>query len=257
MIKAIFLDIDGTMVSFDTHRMPEDTASALCEARRRGVKLFVATGRQRGDIHNLGDMEFDGYITLNGSCCWVGDEEIFRKSIPKEDIAAFVRYQEENGVIPCFFVEADAISANTRADVMERMRELICFPPRPVVSMDELMRREIYQLTAFFSEEAEPEVMRQMPHCTATRWFPTFADVVAKGVEKAVGLQVIGAYFGIRPEEMMAVGDGGNDISMLRYAGVGVAMGNSDETVKQAADYVTSAVDDGGVARALHHFGII
>ena len=88
---------------------------------------------------------------------------------------------------------------------MERMRELICFPPRPVVSMDELMQREIYQLTAFFSQEAEPEVMRQMPHCTATRWYPTFADVVAKGVEKCVGLEVMGAYFGIRPEEMMAI----------------------------------------------------
>ena len=140
---------------------------------------------------------------------------------------------------------------------MERMRELICFPPRPVVSMDELMQREIYQLTAFFSQEAEPEVMRQMPHCTATRWYPTFADVVAKGVEKCVGLEVMGAYFDIRPEEMMAIGDGGNDISMLRYAGIGVAMGNSDEEVKQAADYVTSSIDEGGVAQALHHFGII
>lgn len=257
MIKAIFLDVDGTMVSFDTHRISEETTSAIRKARSRGIKVFVATGRQRGDINNLGDTEFDGYICLNGGYCLADDEVIFKQSIPKEDIASFIRYQEENGIIPCFFVDADNISANTEADIMEEMRKLIHFTPRPIVPMRELMERRIYQLTAFFSEEDEADVMRHLPHCAATRWYPTFADIVSKGVDKGIGLKKTGEYFGFRPEEMMAIGDGGNDIPMLRYAGIGIAMGNASDEVKQAADHITASVDEEGVTEALRHFGII
>ena len=63
--------------------------------------------------------------------------------------------------------------------------------------------------------------------------------------------------FGIRLEETMAFGDGGNDISMLRHAGIGVAMGNAKDDVKVIADYVTASVDDNGIADALKHFGIL
>ncbi|MDR0394440.1 MAG: HAD hydrolase family protein, partial [Tannerella sp.] len=112
-------------------------------------------------------------------------------------------------------------------------------------------------LTAFFPIEREPEIMKNLPGCTATRWYPTFADIVAHGVDKSVGLEKIGEFFGFGPHEMMALGDGGNDISMLKYAGVGVAMGNAGEEVKRAADYVTTSVDDDGVGNALRHFGVI
>ncbi|MDR3250988.1 MAG: HAD-IIB family hydrolase, partial [Tannerella sp.] len=94
MIKAVFLDIDGTMVSFNTHRVPDETKQALREARRRGVKVFVATGRHTSDINNLDDLEFDGYITINGAYCIVGNEVVFKKSIPRSDVAAFVDYDE-------------------------------------------------------------------------------------------------------------------------------------------------------------------
>lgn len=257
MIKAVFLDIDGTMVSFDTHQISEKTITALRKARNRGIKIFVATGRQRADINNLGNAEFDGYISLNGGYCLVNNQVIFKKCIPQEDIVSFIRYQEETNIIPCFFVETDRISANTEADIMERMRELIHFSPRPVIPMHDLMHREIYQLTAFFPQEDEKDVMRHLPHCIAMRWYPTFADIVAKDIDKGLGMKKIGEYFDIRPEEMMAVGDGGNDIPMLQYAGIGVAMGNSDETVKQAADYVTTSVNEDGVVQALQHFQII
>ena len=64
-------------------------------------------------------------------------------------------------------------------------------------------------------------------------------------------------YFGIAPEEIIAFGDGGNDIEMLRYAGIGVAMGNAADEVKQIADYVTTGVDNNGIAQALQHFNLI
>ena len=81
MIKALFLDIDGTLVSFETHRVGEPTRNALAEARRRGLLLFIATGRHRCDLNNLGDLAFDGYVTLNGQYCYDARGVIYRRSI--------------------------------------------------------------------------------------------------------------------------------------------------------------------------------
>ena len=123
--------------------------------------------------------------------------------------------------------------------------------------MSEFLAKEIFQRTAFFPQERDEEIRTCLPHCTFARWFPTFADVIAEGVDKSVGLAQMGAFFGIRQDEMMAFGDGGNDISMIRYAGIGVAMGNAGDEVKAAADYVTDSVDNDGVGKALRHFGVI
>lgn len=257
MIKAVFLDIDGTMVSFETHRVPDNTKMALREARSRGVKVFVSTGRHSSDIINLDDLEFDGYITLNGAYCRVGDQVIFKKHIPREDLAAFIRYDEEIKPVPCFFVETDRVYANREDKIVTRMMELVEFTPRPIVPSHEFLGKEIFQLTAFFSAEDEPTVMQHLPGCEATRWYPTFADIVARGVDKSVGLEQIGAYFGFTKDEMIAIGDGGNDISMIRYAGIGIAMGNAGEDVKKAADYITTSVDDDGIGNAFRKFGLI
>ena len=72
MIKAVFFDIDGTLVSFHTHRVSEATRQAIRQLRTQGIKVFIATGRHLQVINNLGDLEFDGYVTLNGSCCYIG-----------------------------------------------------------------------------------------------------------------------------------------------------------------------------------------
>lgn len=110
MIKAVFLDIDGTLVSFDTHRVSESTVDAVRRLRDKGIKVFIATGRHMQFINNLGDMEFDGYITLNGSYCYAGrDKVIYRCCIPTEDVQNLVRFQKENDTFPCVFVrENDA-----------------------------------------------------------------------------------------------------------------------------------------------------
>lgn len=89
------------------------------------------------------------------------------------------------------------------------------------------------------------------------RWYPTFADIIASGVDKGVGIDQFCNYHGFSLEETMAFGDGGNDLEMLRHAAIGIAMGNADDDVKQAADYVTNDVDDEGVFKALQHFGLV
>ena len=88
-------------------------------------------------------------------------------------------------------------------------------------------------------------------------WHPLFCDIGRIGGGKDVGMDAVLSRLGIPLEQTMAFGDGENDLEMLRHAAIGVTMGNSSQTVKNAADYVTDSVDEDGIANALAHFGLI
>lgn len=84
MIKAMFFDVDGTLVSFNTHHIPESTIQALHEAHDRGVKIFTATGRPRQLLNNIREVEqiMDGYILATGALCTYGDHTVREDLIP-------------------------------------------------------------------------------------------------------------------------------------------------------------------------------
>jgi hydroxymethylpyrimidine pyrophosphatase-like HAD family hydrolase len=103
----------------------------------------------------------------------------------------------------------------------------------------------------------EQKVMSFLPNLSLSHWHPLFADVNVAGISKATGLSVFADYYGIGMTEIMACGDGGNDIPMLKVAGIGVAMGNASEIVKASANFVTDTVENDGLCKALKHFGII
>ena len=117
--------------------------------------------------------------------------------------------------------------------------------------------KEVYQLTPFVSQVEENEIRPALKGCEINRWHPAFTDVTATGNNKQKGIDEVISHFNICLEDTMAIGDGGNDIPMLRHAGIGIAMGNADDAVKASARYVTSAVDEDGIAKALRHFGVI
>lgn len=257
MIKAAFFDIDGTLVSFNTHKVPESTITALNALRQKGIKTFIATGRHKTAINNLGNLIFDGYITLNGGICL--DEEdkiIYKHSIPQEDIRSFIRYQETDPFPSMIVTECDVFINYYNQDV-EDILKILNFPHLPQKPVTDFYDTEVMQLVSFFKTEQENKIMKELPHCEATRWHPSFTDIVPKGSSKRVGIDKIAEHFGIGIDECIAFGDGGNDISMLQYAGIGVAMGNADEEVKRNADYVTDPIDNDGIMNALKHFDII
>lgn len=258
MIKAVFFDIDGTLVSFKTHVVPASTLQALDQLRQKGVKVFIATGRQLQFINNLGSLTFDGYITLNGGYCVAKDGRvIYRHRIPEEDIASLIRYQEEVESFPCALVEEDGTYLNYKDKSVVELFDLLNFPDPPLRPLQENNGKEVYQLIAFFTDEQEERIMSALPHCEATRWNPLFSDVVPRGSNKGIGIDRIIEYYGISLDETMAFGDGGNDVAMLHHAGIGVAMGDAEEEVKAAADYVTTPVDEDGILHALRHYGVL
>ncbi|WP_099290586.1 Cof-type HAD-IIB family hydrolase [Butyricimonas sp. Marseille-P3923] len=258
MVKAIFFDIDGTLVSFETHRIPESAERAILALREKGILVFIASGRHLLSINNLGSLVFDGYITLNGGYCLAGKEQvIYKHSIPEEDIASLVQYMEKENEFPCIFVHEHTLYLNYHNEQSHQIFRMLDFSEPPVAPLREASKGETFQLVAFFTKEQERAIMEAMPHCEATRWNPLFTDVIPRGSSKSVGIDKMLEHFGIALDETMAFGDGGNDISMLQHAGIGVAMGNAGDEVKKIADYVTSSVDEDGVINALRHFGVL
>jgi Cof subfamily protein (haloacid dehalogenase superfamily) len=257
MIKAIFFDIDGTLVSFKTHRMPDTTREALCGLKERGVLTFVATGRHLSVLPNLGDWVPDGYVTLNGGVGSMNGKTLFSHPIDPRDIDTLTARMVTEELSPFIFVGTDGMMMiRPNAQVDEMLGFVGLSKPR-LVSLEDIREMEIFQLMGFFGTDCEAEMMRMLPHCHPTRWSDAFTDIVPLGINKWAGISKLIEILGITPEETMAFGDGGNDIEMLRGSGIGVAMGNAEESVKREADYVTTSVDRGGIAKALKFFRIL
>ncbi|MFI3288204.1 MAG: Cof-type HAD-IIB family hydrolase [Rikenellaceae bacterium] len=261
MIKAIFLDIDGTLVSFETKSIPASTIEALREAKARGVKIFIATGRPVAFINNLGAIEslslIDGYVTMNGSYCYVGDEVVFSNPMARSEVLKVSDYCEQQGVA-CVYVGERRVTVRNSSEIYRHLFvDMLHVGYVSEVSLEEALSYEIFQLSPFVHKSDEGELISMLEGCEVGRWMDDFADIGAEGNTKSLGISKMIERFGIDVSEVMAIGDGGNDISMLSYAGVGVAMGNASDEVKSYADYVTTSVDEGGIACALRHYGLL
>lgn len=261
MVKALFFDIDGTLVSFKTHQIPDSTVDAIAKAKERGVGIYISTGRPLPIITNLGSIEkyIDGYITTNGALCMVDGNIVSCEAIPPDDVSFML----------------DDAARNDYACIVVGERRLCVFNDKPVFNqifvndlavenIDETLPVEsvvgnerILQLTPFIDADYEASVMDVMKNCVSGRWHPAFTDITSRKADKGIGLEKMAAYLDLDISCTMAFGDGGNDVSILRRAGIGVAMGNAVDAVKCSADYTTTSVDDDGVRNALLHYGVI
>lgn len=261
MIRSLFFDIDGTLCSLNTHTIPESTVKALEAAKANGVKVFISTGRPIAIITNLGAIEhlIDGYITTNGAYCFVGDDVVRCTPIPEEDVRTLTRDAEEYGY-PCIIAGDRGLAVyNHPKETVDRVfrRELNVTNIDMGKPVGDILAGHVLQITSFFAPEHEPLLMARTSHCISARWHPEFTDITAREADKGKGLMAMAEHLGLDISETMAFGDGGNDISIIRQAGIGVAMGNAGNDVKAAADYVTTSVDDDGVMNALLRFKVI
>ena len=260
MIKALFFDIDGTLVSFNTHKVAQSTIDGLNIAKERGIEIFISTGRPLSFINNLEDIEhlIDGYITTNGSYNFMGKSVISMHSIPKEEVLTLVDYLNKHEY-PAILVGTDNTAVINHKPIVDR----IVIDTLNITNIDfsitseTVLQQDILQITPFITQEQQDIIMPQIPHCASERWHPEFIDTVNKQASKGKALSDIVAYNDLLISETMAFGDGGNDISMLLKAGIGVAMGNANDNVKAMANYVTSSADDDGIYKALKHFEVI
>lgn len=258
-MKALFFDIDGTLIDIKTHKIPASTTRALLEVKERGHKIFIATGRSHTivELPGLPKEIIDGYVTLNGAVCLAGNTPVSLTKIPVETVKEFSEICIDRKLTNLFVTMEGMKVANSDEHFETGFRKYFNLDPILTTDFASMQKQDVYQMTAFFAEDTELELKTRFPELEFNRWFPTFADVTCKGVDKAMGIEVMADHFNINLTDTIAFGDGGNDIPMLRKAGTGVAMGNASAKVKANADIVTANVDDNGIYKALVHLKII
>lgn len=256
MIKAIFFDIDGTLVSFKTHQIPQSTFDILYKLKEKGIKLFIATGRGKDGLNILSGFPFDGYITLNGQYCYTDQELIYENTFQKEDLQALLEYLETKP-FPCGFTEEHTKYFNMRDSRVDEIHAITHNDDHPAGDCQHIIEHKVYQCMCFIDKKEEQELLKIMPHCVSARWHPLFCDVSPKGGTKQNGIDQFLKYYDLKLEETMGFGDGGNDLPMLKHVAISIAMGNANDEVKSIADYVTDDVDNDGIIKAIKHFKLI
>ena len=256
-IKAIFFDIDGTLVSFKSHTVPESARRAIARLREQGVKVFIATGRLMKHVGIVNDIEVDGYITVNGGYCITSaGEVIFESAFPRATVERVIDLSEQYGFDLNVMTHED-MYVSSMGERVKKIASMINIMPTVADVRAIAATQPVVQMCPYISRELEQEIMPLLPDCVGSRWIETFMDLNVRGVDKSLGIQQVMNYYGLTMAEAMAFGDGGNDLPMVRDAAVGVAMGNACDELKAVADYITSSVDEDGVSRALEHFGLI
>lgn len=255
MIKAIFFDIDGTLLSSRTHCVLPGTVKAFEALHANGVKTFISSGRPMVLIPKL-PLHFDGYITVNGGYCIVDNEVVVSNTIDRGDCSSWLQYVANNDLTTMCFTEHDMYINRIDAVTMA-LRDQLGFEMPPVHPLSDMQDKDVYQFIAVQPAEKDAEVLQLLTHCRMPRWHSVFSDLIPADSSKAVGIERILAHYGINREEAMAFGDGANDIEMLEYVGTGVAMGNASPLVKQHAKHVTDSDDEEGIYNALIKLNVI
>lgn len=256
-IKAVFFDIDGTLVSFTTHTVPDSAREAIARLRERGIKVFIATGRLLRHTDVVRDIEVDGYITVNGSYCLTSSGEvIYEQAFPRQTIERIFSFMEQYGFSMELMTHENIFVEEITPEV-QRAIDMVNIIPAIAPLREIAAKQKVFQVCPYISHELEQQILPQLPECVGSRWTELFMDVNMRGIDKAIAARKVMEYYGFTMEESMAFGDGGNDVSLVREVALGVAMGNACDALKEVADHITTGVDEDGISRALEYFDLI
>lgn len=256
MIRVVFFDVDGTLLSHTDATVSPGTRAALDALKQSGILRVLATGRHSSELADLPvrDLTFDGAVTVNGQLCLDGDGSVFydHPIIGPDRELLLDLFREGN--IPLLLVERDRTYINF---VNDRVRQAQAAISSPLPAVEPASGGPVYQVIAYADPAEEAALREQLSGCRLTRWNPYGVDILSADGGKVAGIEAFLRHCGLRREEAMAFGDGDNDAEMLSFVGTGVAMGNARESAKRSADYVTASVDEDGIAKALRHFGLL
>ena len=255
-IKVIFFDIDGTLLSHKTGKVPESAVDAIGKVQKKGIKIVVATGRDIVEMKKLplDGIHFNGYLTLNGNICLDENEKMFAgNAIDPGEVEVLVSIFKA-GRIPFVLIGEEKRYINYVDDVVIRTQEAT---HGTIPDIGEYQGEKIYQCIAFVDRTTREKLEKLLDHCHITSWNDTGIDIIARTGGKAAGIQKFLDKEGILRSQIMAFGDGENDRTMLKYAGTGIALGNGSPLLKKDADYITDDIDEDGVRNALIHFGLL
>lgn len=273
-IKLIAVDMDGTFLD-DEKNIPTENMEAVRECAKRGIEMVPATGRTLlglpDEIKHMPGVRYA--ITVNGAVVVdLKEEKVIHSCKINTDLAVKImelaRDSEDDIMYDAYIDGIGYTTENFRKRFDYYVRtpvlvELLRKTRKVVDDNIEYVRehhKEVEKINLFFREEQARQKMRQLletiPEIVVTSAIPSNLEINAKGADKGNAILRLAEYLKIRQEETMAFGDGGNDVTMIQKAGIGVAMENGYESVKAEADYITASNNEAGVAKAIRLFAL-
>lgn len=245
-IRIIFFDIDGTLIDMERKEITPQTLEALRRLKERDVRLCLATGRGPLTLPHFEGVEFDVFLTFNGSYCFDRRGTIFSNPLPGEDVQAILR----NAAAihrPVSIATKDQMVANGKdADLIE----YYSFAKREVEVSDQfedVAKGEVYQVMLGCRKEDHPLLLQGTHRSKIAAWWDRAVDIIPSDGGKGEGIRQILSYYHLDRSAALAFGDGDNDIEMLQAVGCGVAMGNASHGLKATADDVCGHVAEDGI----------
>jgi hypothetical protein len=235
-IKLIALDMDGTLLN-EEKEISAANRLAIKDVEAKGIHVVISTGRSMATLRDLAkSLSLSSYlVTVNGSEIWDEHGELVERNIVHNDLMTWM-YD---------------LSKTHKTGYWATSTERVFFDEMP----EDL---STYQWLKFGYEIKDDKVretilneLRSREAFEITNSSPTNIEVNAIGINKAKGIEKVCSLLGITMENVMACGDSMNDIAMIKEAGLGIAMGNAQDIVKEAADWVTASNDEDGVAAAI------
>ncbi len=275
-IKAIVMDIDGTLTNSEKKITPK-TKEVLLKAQKEGIRLILASGRPVSGLKEFAEeLEMDRHegllICFNGSrVIHVRTGEVlYNQPMTVEEGRAVLEHMKKFDRVRPMIDKGDYMYVTDVFDSMitleGRLFNVMKYEARnghfKLCEVDDLAAFADYEinkiltfsdpeyLNAHYREMEEP--FKDTLSCMFTA--PFYFEFTARGVDKANALQQICEKLGLEKEEMICFGDAQNDVSMIEFCGIGVAMGNAEEEVKEAADEVTLTNDEDGIAVTLEKY---
>lgn len=257
-IKIAFFDIDGTILPFGKKDLSDAVKDALHQLQNNGIRIFVATGRPAYYVQDFPGIQWDGMLCFNGAYCIDQDGIIFSSPIPHEDVMKVSDNFKRLNTPYAIATGSECITSSYDETLEEyfRFSKHTCIIPEKEI-FEKKMQEDVYEMMAALPVEKEKEVLEGTKSCAITRWWDKAFDLGPLSATKALGMKHILDHYHLKREQSISFGDGGNDVSMLEYAGIGVAMGNALNDVKKRADYVAEPCEKDGVVSALKHFNLI
>ncbi|MCW9732976.1 Cof-type HAD-IIB family hydrolase [Avibacterium sp. 20-15] len=260
-IKAVFFDIDETLFVKNKVHFPESGRLAIQKLHANGILVGIATGRARcsfpAKINEMVAQEgIHTFVTTNGQFAVHNEEVIEKHPIPTEKVQRLVNFFDLHHIAYAF-VSNDKIRVSEMTPMLKHALDPITTDYQ--VDKTYYQQNDVYQVLAFYAEDKDELVAQAhiLDDLKTVRWHENSVDIFDAEGSKARGIEAIAHHLGFSMENVMAFGDGLNDLEMLSAVGVGVAMGNGHDTLKAVANHVTDHIEQDGIYNFLVKSGLI
>lgn len=276
----IFTDIDGTLYDSNRNCIPNSSLEALKKAKENGHKIFICTGRPYPDINpDYFDLPVEGFILSCGAQIIMNSKTVFANPIPLNLLKPIIQYLVEKNIgfsldgINRNYLFSDAqkvfrrfecrnlnipYTTDENADILLAQNHMYSFDLCKENDLKQILKISIYtnntsDLMNFVDHL--PETMHgYIEESTSVKHF---AEITLKENSKASGIIKVLEILNKTVDSTIAIGDGYNDIDMLKFAHIGIAMGNACDELKKTADFITKDISNNGFEYALKYFNLI